>query len=110
MSNTKDESVFGVDSIYVDLWGENNPKYHMTVKIGNHDDQFKSPSVGTNKGYAGFREMLAGASNKLYFQFGGTSFNMAWGEELHFNNVWSFSIQDDFRTPEGEPDFWVGVK
>ena len=110
MSNTVNDSVYGANATYVDLWGENNPYYHMSVKIYNPEDQFMSPAMGTNKGYAGFREMLGGGSNKLYFQLFGTKGSLDWGEELHFNTCWTFSIQEDFRNPTREPDFWVGVK
>ena len=109
MSNTVNESIYGANATYVDLWGEKNPYYHMGVRIYNPEDQFKSPAIGTNKGYAGFREMLGSGSNKLYFQLFGTKGNLEWGEELHFNTCWSFSIQEDFRNPSREPDFWVGV-
>ena len=109
LSNTVNESVYGANAVYVDLWGESNPKYHMTVTINNPEDQYRSPTVGKNKGYAGFRDMQGGAQNKLYIQFGGTNFDMKWGEELHFNTKWSFSIQNDFKNPTAEPDFWVGV-
>ena len=109
MSNTVNESVYGANATFVDLWGEKNPRYHMSVKIYNPDDQFMSPALGKNKGYAGFREMLGGGSNKLYFQLFGTKGKLAWGDELHFKTCWSFSIQDDFKNPTAEPDFWVGV-
>ena len=109
LTNTVNESVYGANAVCVDLWGESNPKYHMTVTINNPEDQYRSPAVGKNKGYAGFRDMLGGAQNKLYIQFGGTNFDMKWGEELHFNTKWSFSIQNDFKNPTVEPDHWVGV-
>jgi hypothetical protein len=34
---------------------------------------------------------------------------LKWGEQLHFNTKWSLSIQKDFRNPDREPDYWVGV-
>ena len=110
LSGSVNESVYGAKAVYVDLWGENNPRYHMIVTINNPEDQYRSPAVGTNKGYAGLRDMQGGSQNKLYIQLGGTNFDMKWGEELHFNTKWTFSIQKDFRNPDREPDFWVGVK
>ena len=110
MSNTVNESVYGANALFVDLWGEENPKYHMGVKISNPEHHFMSPAVGKNKGYAGFREMLGSNSNKLYFQLFGTNGNLEWGDELHFNTVWSFSIQEDFKNPDREPDHLIGVK
>jgi hypothetical protein len=109
MSNTVNDSVYGANATFVDVWGQNNPKYHMGVTIYNPEDQFMSPASGENKGYAGFREMLGGGSNKLYFQLFGTKGKLEWGDELHFKTCWSFSIQDDFKNPTGEPDFWVGI-
>ena len=112
MSNTQDETVMGVEAYVIDLWGENNPKYHMTLTLNTPEDQLMNSAEGrTDKGYCGFREMLAGASNKIYCSFMSADVTpVAWGTELHFNTTWSFSIQNDFVPPTEEPDYWVGRK
>ena len=109
MSNTQNDAVWGVNATKIDFWGENNPKYHITISINNPEDQLRDSVEGrTDKGYAGFREMLGGTSNKFYCSFLSTGGTLAWGEELHFNTTYSFSIQDDFVNPDREPDYWVG--
>ena len=110
LANTQDDRVMGANATVIDLWGENNPRYHMTLTIGNPEDQFRdSHENSTEYGYAGLREMLGGTSNKLYCQFFTIPGTLEWGEELHFNTTWSFSIQDDFVNPDRDPDYWVGV-
>ena len=104
--NTVDETQMGVNATVIDIWGENNPRYHMTVTLNNPEDQLMSPG---SKGYTGFREMLGGGSNKLYCSLFNSSGALDWGEELRFNTKWSFSIQNDFTNPTVEPDYWVGV-
>ena len=106
MNNTVDETQMGVNATVIDIWGENNPRYHMTVTLNNPEDQLMSPG---SKGYTGFREMLGGGSNKLYCSLFSAPGNLAWGDELHFNTKWSFSVQNDFTNPTVEPDYWVGV-
>ncbi len=89
----------------VELWGENNPEYHMTVEIMNPDDQF---SYATNKSsYLGIRDMLGGSQNKLYFTFGTGNPTLKHGEELHFVNKWSFSYHEGFENLDREPDVVV---
>ncbi len=89
----------------VELWGENNPEYHMTVEIMNPDDQF---SYATNKSsYLGIRDMLGGSQNKLYFTFGTAEPTLKHGEELHFVNKWSFSYHEGFENLDREPDVTV---
>ena len=107
LSNTQDETQMGVNATVIDIWGEENPKYHMTVTLNNPEDQLMSPG---SKGYTGFREMLGGASNKLYCSLFNSPGTLDWGDELRFNTKWSFSIQNDFRTPDREPDYLIGVK
>ena len=110
LSNTVNELVMGVYATTIDVWGENNPEYHLIVKLNTPEDQLKDPESGKNKGYTGLREMLGGGSNKIYCSFNGkTEATEQWGTELHFNNSWSFSLQEDFENPKGEPDVWVGV-
>ena len=110
MSNTQNDAVWGANATKIDFWGENNPKYHLTVTLNNPEDQLRDSVEGsTEKGYTGFREMLGGESNKLYCSFLSTGGTLEWGEELHFNTTYSFSIQDDFVNPDREPDYWVGV-
>ena len=110
LSNTVNDMVLGVYSTYIDVWGENNPQYHLIVKLNNPEDQLKNAEAGINKGYVGLREMQGGGSNKIYCSFNGNmGASEEWGTELHFNSSWSFSLQADFKNPTGEPDFWVGV-
>ena len=111
MSNTQNDAVWGVNATKIDFWGENNPKYHITISINNPEEQMRDSVEGSTKnGYSGFREMLGGSSNKFYCSFLSTGGTLEWGEELHFNTTYSFSIQDDFVNPDREPDHWVGVK
>ena len=106
MSNTVDETRMGVNATHIDLWGENNPRFHMTVDLFDPDQLRDSDP---EDGYCGFREMLAGATNKLYCTLFTAGGSLKHGEELHFKNKWSFSIQDDFVNPDREPDYWVGL-
>ena len=78
----------------------------MTVDLFDPDQLRDSDP---EDGYCGFREMLAGKTNKLYCTLFTAGGSLKHGEELHFKNRWSFSIQDDFVSPDLEPDFWVGV-
>ena len=112
LTNTVDDIRMGIDAYVIDMWGENNPKYHMTVTLNTPEDQFRQAEVGRlDLGYAGFREMLGRTQNKMYCNFmPSANTPVAWGEELHFNTIWSFSVQEDFRNPDREPDYWVGVK
>ena len=106
LSNTSNETRLGVNATVIDVWGENNPKYHMTVTLNTPEDQLRNSS---KNGYTGFREMLGGPSNKVYCSLYSITGALEWGEELHFNTTWSFSIRNDFKNPEGEPDYWVGL-
>ena len=108
LSNTVNETVLGVNSTRMEVWGEPNPACHLLVMLHTPEDQFKSSS-DDGKGYAGFREMLGGISNKLYCSAFSNPCVMKAGEHLHFKTTWSFSYQPDFVTPDCEPDFWVGV-
>lgn len=108
LSNTKDETRLGVDASRIDLWGEKNPKYHITIDLYNTEHQLMSSDA--KKGYTGFREMLAGGSNKIYCSMFSTPGELQRGTELNFKTRWSFSVQEDFVNPEGEPDYWVGRK
>ena len=110
LNNTVNDIVMGVYATTIDVWGENNPDYHIIIKLNTPKDQLKNAEAGINKGYVGLREMLGGGSNKIYCSFNGNyGASEKWGTELHFNNSWSFSLQEDFENPAGEPDFWVGV-
>ena len=106
LQNTVNELVMGVNSTKIDIWGEKNPYYRMTVTLNNPEDQYRD-TAKTN-GYAGFREMLGGGSNKLYCSVLSDS-AMSWGESLHFNTCWSFSFDANYKNLDREPDFWVGV-
>ena len=108
MSNTSDETRMGVNSSKIDLWGENNPKYHMTVDLLNPEHQLMS-SDKNGKGYVGFREMLGGGSNKLYCSMFSNPGMLEHGSEFNYSTRWAFSIQDDFVSPDREPDYWVGL-
>ena len=110
MSNTQDETRMGVNSTFMDIWGENNPEYHYYVRLNNPEDQLASPTTTPGKGYCGFREMLGSGSNKLYCSLYTSSDKLKWGEELHFNTTWTFAIVDDFVAPDREPDYIVGEK
>ena len=112
MSNTVNEYRMGVEAYVIDLWGEENPRYHMTLTLNNPEQQLMNSVIDhPTKGLTGLREMLGGSSNKIYCSFmTASNETLKWGEELHFNTKWTFSIQKDFRNPDREPDFWVGVK
>jgi hypothetical protein len=111
MSGTVNEYRMGVEAYVIDVWGENNPKYHMTLTLNNPEHQLMNSVVGqATKGFTGLREMLGGSSNKVYCSFmTASNETLKWGEQLHFNTTWTFSIQNSFENPEREPDFWVGV-
>ena len=89
----------------VELWGENNPEYHMTVEIMNPEDQFMG--AADDNSYVGIRDMLGGAQNKIYFTFGTAKSTLEHGTELHFISKWSFSHQKGFENPDREPDVVV---
>ena len=108
MSNTSDETRMGVNSSKIDLWGENNPQYHMTVDLLNPEHQLMS-SDKNGKGYVGFREMLGGGTNKLYCSMFSNPGVLEHGSEFNYSTRWAFSIQDDFVNPDREPDYWVGL-
>ena len=112
MSGTVNEYRMGVEAYVIDVWGEENPKYHITLTLNNPEHQLMNSVVGqATKGFTGLREMLGGGSNKIYCSFmTASNETLEWGEELHFNTTWTFSIQNDFKNPTREPDFWVGVK
>ena len=111
LSNTVNEYRMGVEAYVIDLWGEKNPKYHITLTLNNPEEQLMNSLIGhPTKGLTGLREMLGGSSNKIYCSFmTASNETLKWGEQLHFNTKWSFSIQKDFRNPDREPDYWVGL-
>ena len=108
MSGAVNERIMGANATKIDLWGENNPKYHMTVTLNNPKDQLRN-SREDGKGYVGLRDQGSNYANKLYCSFFTDKGTLAWGEELHFNTVYSFSIREDFVNPDREPDRWVGL-
>ena len=101
-----DENHRGHNAALVDLWGDNYPQYHMQVEVLNPDVQMIK--ADPSKGYASFRNMLGGASNKVYFSLGSAGLVLEHGTELNFLNRWSFYIDEDFTPPTTEPDTWVG--
>lgn len=108
ISDSVEQMIMGVNATKIDLWGENNPKYHITLKLNNPEDQLRDSTENTTvKGFAGFRDMVN--INKLYCSAFSNAKVLNWGEELHFNTVYSFSIQEDFLNPDREPDHWVGL-
>ncbi len=108
MANAVNERIMGANATKIDIWGENNPKYHMTVTLNNPEDQLRD-SREDGKGYAGYRDQGGAYANKLYCSLFSNSGTLYWGEELHFNTTYSFSIQEDFVNPDREPDHWVGL-
>ena len=106
LANTKDETRLGVNARKIELWGELYPKYHMTIELFDPDQLRNSDP---EDGYCGFRDMLAGATNKVYCTLFTAGGSLKHGEELHYKNKWSFSIQYDFVNPDREPDYWVGL-
>ncbi len=96
----------GHNAALVDLWGDNYPQYHMQVEILNPDVQMIKSNPST--GYASFRNMLGGGSNKVYFSLGSAGLTLEHGTELNFLSRWSFYIDEDFTPPTTEPDAWVG--
>ena len=111
-SGGRDHVSLGVEATKIDLWGENNPAYHVNISVNNPEDMYRSsvdPSVSAEKGYGGIRNMQGGGSNKIYGSLFSDPGTMKWGESLNFNTVWSFSYQPDFVNPTGEPDRWVGL-
>ena len=110
LSNAASEKVMGVNATKIDIWGENNPEYHMTVTLNNPEDQLRnSVENSTAKGYTGFRDQGGSYANKLYCSLFSQSGTLYWGESLNFNTTYSFSIQEDFVNPDREPDYRVGV-
>ena len=89
----------------VELWGERHPEYHMTVEIGNPEQQFMG--AASKKSYVGLRDMLGGNQNKVYFTFGTSVITLKHGEELHFVNSWSFEKIEGFENLDREPDVIV---
>ncbi len=78
-----------------ELWGEEQPAYHMTVTIHNPKDQFYHSSL-----YARLWNINA-SQNKLYFSmFSDTPDPVRKGTSWNFKNSWSFSYQPDFVSPE----------
>ena len=97
----------GVNASKIDIWGEQNPEYHITVDLLNPEHQLMSSDE--SKGYVGFREMLGGGSNKLYCSMFSNEGVLKYGTEFNYSTRWAFSVQDDFVTPDREPDYWVGL-
>ena len=104
--NSVNGNQYGVDSTKIDVWGENNPKYHFIVTMNDPEERYNGTSTITPD--VGMRNMDGGVMNKLYCATFSDSGRLAWGDELHFNSIYSFSIQDDFVNPDREPDYWVG--
>jgi|GEM_PF-814157 len=100
-----DYTVWHFNSPRVELWGENNPEYHMTVEVMNPEIQFMGGA--SSQSYVGIRDMLGGAQNKIYFTFAATRPTLPHGAELHFENKWSFSYHEGFENPDREPDVTV---
>ena len=100
-----DITKWNFNSPKIEVWGENNPEYHMTVEIMNPEDQFMGAT--NKKSYVGLRDMLGGAQNKIYFSFGTSEPTLKHGEELHFVNKWFFSYHEGFENPDREPDVLV---
>ena len=107
MGGGADTILWNFNATKVELWGENNPEYHMSVEIFNPEDQFFGCSA--DKSYVGIRDMKGGGSNKIYFCFGSANVSLEHGEELHFSTKWSFAKIDGFENPTREPDYFVGV-
>ena len=108
----KDHVSLGIEATEIDLWGENNPAYHIKISVNNPEDMYRSsvdPSISAEKGYAGLRNMQGGAINKIYGSLFSDPGELASGDELHFNTTWSFSYEPDFVNPDQEPDRWVGL-
>lgn len=98
-------SVFndGNNATKVEMWGEQNPAYHMTMQIYNPEDQFYRSTD-----YVKLWDMNP-SSNKLYFSSFplGTATRVRKGTEWDFRTSWSFSYQPDFVCPT-EPDEKLG--
>ena len=110
LSGSVDEFRMGVNATVIDMWGEKNPYLHMTVTLNNPEDQLRDHlENSTTRGYVGLRDMLGRGTNKLYCSLFSKGATMKWGESLHFNTKWSFSVDAEFKNPSREPDFWVGV-
>ena len=110
LSDAVTKKTSGVRATLIDIWGENNPQYHLIVKLNTPEDQLKNPALGKNQGYVGLHCKVGSGRNKLYCSFnGGAEASEKKGTTLHFNSSWSFSLQEDFGTPTREPDFWVGA-
>ena len=108
LSNTRDETKLGYKASRIELWGENFPEYHMTVELFNPEHQnFASDET---EGYNGLRDMLGGATNKVYCSLFSKRGSLQRGSYLHFASRWGFSIQDGFVNPTREPDYVVGQK
>ena len=107
VGNDAKPMITGFNANKVELWGENNPKYHMTVEILNPEGQMISHAGGD--GYIRLWDMNA-SQNKVYFTLFTLPRTLKWGTELNFRNKWSFSIHDDFKSPEGDPDVKIGIE
>ena len=101
----KSYTVWNNKATKVELWGEKNPEYHLTVAIHNPSDQFTASSSA--KSYVGICDMQGGASNKIYFTFGSAGVTFPHGKELHFVNSWSFEKVEGFENLTQEPDVLV---
>lgn len=87
----------------VEMWGEEEPAYHMTMQIYNPEDQFYKTTD-----YVKLWDMNP-SSNKLYFSsFAlGTPTLVPKDTAWDFRTSWSFSYQPDFVSPT-EPDEKLG--
>ena len=107
VGSTAKPMITGFNANKVELWGENNPQYHMTVEILNPDGQMIS-HAGSD-GYIRLWDMNT-SQNKVYFTLFTLPRTLKWGTELNFKNKWSFSVQDSFTNPDREPDVKIGIK
>lgn len=86
----------------VEMWGDQEPAYHMTMQIYNTEDQFYR-----SQDYVKLWDMNP-SSNKLYFSsFGNSPQVVKKNTEWNFLSSWSFSYQPDFVSPK-EPDEKLG--
>ncbi len=86
----------------VEVWGEQAPAYHITMKIYNPQDQFLQ-----SERYTRLWDMNP-SSNKLYFSaFSQTPTLIKKGTEWEYLSSWSFSYRPDFISPQ-TADEWIG--
>ena len=101
----KSYTVWDNKATKVELWGEKNPEYHLTVEVHNPEGQMFGCKTG--KSDVGICDMLGGSGNKIYFAFGTAGITLDYGTELHFVNSWSFEKVEGFTMPTEAPDLLV---